>query len=153
VVADWGLSCLALSRNVKRSTKSHCADPVHSGQRGPGRWLTAFGTRPRFLGDSVLVASRLGTGSRLLVTIAAATERVLVTPQLDDRRARAVGELPAVYAEAIRLRVTLRALARRLGVDPAILCRPLSDAAADPLRHGYRPAPGRGVGERVLAEP
>jgi hypothetical protein len=71
-------------------------------------------------------------------------------PQLDDRRARAVGELPAVYAEAIRLPVTLRALARRLGVDPAILCRPLSDAAADPLRHAYRPAPGRGVGERVL---
>ena len=29
-----------------------CADPVHSGQRGPGSWLTLFGTRPRYLGDS-----------------------------------------------------------------------------------------------------
>jgi hypothetical protein len=44
-------------------------------------------------------------------------------PQLDDRRARAVGEVPAVYAEAFRLRMTLRALARRLGIGPAILCR------------------------------
>jgi hypothetical protein len=43
--------------------------------------------------------------------------------QLDDRRARAVGELPAVYAEATRLRMILGELARRPGVDSAISAR------------------------------
>ena len=46
--------------------------------------------------------------------------------------------------------MTLRALARRLGVDPAILCRPLSDAAADRYATAIGLHPAAVWGERVL---
>jgi DNA-directed RNA polymerase specialized sigma24 family protein len=48
-------------------------------------------------------------------------------PQPDQRRARAVGELPAMYAEAIRLRdagVTNEEIAVRLGIE-VVAVRPL----------------------------